>query len=63
MIERHIERAMYASRWILAPLSLGLPPALVAFGIKFFQEIVHVLPLSHRTARDRLGFDYSRAGG
>lgn len=44
MIERSIERAMYASRWLLAPIYLGLSLALLAIGIKFFQEIVHVLP-------------------
>ena len=44
MIERSIERAMYASRWLLAPIYLGLSLALFAIGIKFFQEILHVLP-------------------
>ena len=44
MIERSIERAMYASRWVLAPIYLGLSLALFAIGIKFFQEIWHVLP-------------------
>ncbi len=28
MIERSIERAMYASRWLLAPIYLGLSLAL-----------------------------------
>lgn len=44
MIERSIERAMYASRWLLAPIYLGLSLTLLAIGIKFFQEILHVLP-------------------
>ena len=44
MIERSIERAMYASRWLLAPIYLGLSLALFAISIKFFQEILHVLP-------------------
>jgi len=35
---------MYASRWLLAPIYIGLSLALVALGIKFFQEIFHVLP-------------------
>lgn len=35
---------MYAARWILAPIYLGLSLALLALGIKFFQEIFHVLP-------------------
>ena len=44
MIERVLERSMYASRWLLAPLYLGLSLALFALGIKFFQEVFHVLP-------------------
>jgi uncharacterized protein (TIGR00645 family) len=38
------ENAMYASRWILAPVYFGLSLALIALTIKFFQEILHVLP-------------------
>lgn len=44
MLERKIERAIYASRWLLAPLYLGMMLALLALGIKFFQEITHLLP-------------------
>ncbi|WP_109993920.1 TIGR00645 family protein [Salinisphaera sp. LB1] len=43
-MEAVIERCMYASRWVLAPIYLGLSLALVALGIKFFEEILHVLP-------------------
>lgn len=43
-MERLIERLMYASRWLLAPIYLGLSLTLVALGIKFFQEIFHLLP-------------------
>lgn len=43
MIERAIERLLFACRWLLAPLYLGLALALVALGIKFFQEAVHVV--------------------
>ena len=39
-----IERVMYASRWLLAPIYFGLSLALIALGIKFFQEIFHLLP-------------------
>jgi uncharacterized protein (TIGR00645 family) len=45
MFERAIERTLYASRWILAPIYLGLSLAVLALGMKFFQEIFHVLPL------------------
>lgn len=43
MIERYIERLMYAARWLLAPIYLGLSLALLALGIKFFQEVAHLL--------------------
>jgi uncharacterized protein (TIGR00645 family) len=43
-LEVLIERMMYASRWLLAPIYFGLSLALVALGIKFFQEIFHLLP-------------------
>jgi uncharacterized protein (TIGR00645 family) len=43
MLERSVEKLLFASRWILAPVYLGLSLALVALGIKFFQEVFHVL--------------------
>ena len=43
-MERFLEHAMYASRWLLAPVYFGLSLALLALSIKFFQEIIHVLP-------------------
>ena len=43
MLERTIERTLFASRWLLAPLYLGLALGLVALGVKFFQEAFHVL--------------------
>lgn len=44
MIEKSLERAMYATRWALAPIYLGLSLALLALGVKFFQEVFHLLP-------------------
>lgn len=35
---------MYSSRWIMAPIYLGLSLVLALLGIKFFQEIFHILP-------------------
>ena len=43
-MKRGIENLLYASRWLLAPIYVGLNLALLALGIKFFQEILHVLP-------------------
>lgn len=42
-MERVIEQLMYRSRWILAPIYLGLSLALLALGVKFFQEAWHLL--------------------
>jgi len=44
MLERWLETTLYACRWLLAPMFLGLGLALVVLSIKFFQEIFHVLP-------------------
>jgi uncharacterized protein (TIGR00645 family) len=43
-MERFIENAMYASRWLLAPLYFGLSLGLLALVLKFFQEVIHILP-------------------
>ncbi len=42
-LESMIERSMYRARWLLAPIYLGLSIALIALGIKFFQECVHLI--------------------
>lgn len=41
MLERVIERTLFASRWLLAPLYLGLSLALVTLSVKFFIELAH----------------------
>lgn len=43
-MERIIEKLLYSSRWLMAPIYLGLSFILIALGIKFFQEIFHLLP-------------------
>lgn len=42
-MEKIIERTLFASRWLLAPLYLGLSLMLLALGAKFFQELWHTL--------------------
>ena len=42
-MEQLIERLLFACRWLLAPLYLGLGLALVALGVKFFLEAFHLL--------------------
>lgn len=44
-MEKLIEKMLYASRWLLAPVYLGLSLALLALAIKFFQEILHLIPI------------------
>lgn len=43
-IEHALEKLMYGSRWILAPIYAGLSLALLAIFVKFFQEMIHFLP-------------------
>ncbi|MDU4093229.1 MAG: TIGR00645 family protein [Pantoea sp.] len=43
-MERFTENLMYSSRWLLAPVYIGLSLGLLALTIKFFQEIIHLLP-------------------
>jgi len=43
MFEKYFEKILFAARWLLAPVYLGLAFALVALGIKFFQEAFHVV--------------------
>ena len=49
MIERTAERFLYASRWLLAPIYLGLSFGLLILGLKFFQEVFHILPVIFST--------------
>ncbi len=43
-MEKLLEKLMYASRWIMAPVYLGLSLVLFALGVKFFVEVFHILP-------------------
>lgn len=42
-MERLIEKLLYASRWLLAPLYLGLSLALLVLSVSFFNELSHAL--------------------
>ncbi len=54
MIESIAEKFLYASRWLLAPIYLGLSFGLLLLSLKFFQEIFHVLPLVFSTKESDL---------
>ena len=42
-LEHASERFLFASRWLLAPLYIGMVVALIAIAIKFFQELWHLI--------------------
>lgn len=42
-MEIFIEKIIYRSRWVLAPIYIGLSFAIIALTIKFFQEVFHLL--------------------
>ena len=54
MLEKTLEKMLFASRWLLAPVYAGLAFGLVALGITFFVEMVHVF-------QEVLTFNYSEA--
>jgi uncharacterized protein (TIGR00645 family) len=41
-VDRLLERALFASRWLLAPIYLGLSGLLLLFAIRFARELVHL---------------------
>ena len=43
-MEKVFENLLYMSRWLLAPVYIGLSLALFALSVKFFQEIAHTIP-------------------
>lgn len=49
-VEHGGERFLFASRWVLAPLYVGMVVALIAIVIKFFQKlwdlVVHIVSSS-----------------
>lgn len=44
-VEHGAERVLFASRWLLAPLYLGMVAAIVVIGVRFFQELLHLIEL------------------
>ena len=57
LLERSIERIIFASRWLLAPFYVGLVAALFVVFIKFAQELYHFVahPLRATEAETILG--------
>ena len=44
-VERRMEALIFGSRWLLAPLYLGLVLALALLLVKFAKELIHFVPL------------------
>src|SRR6185369_1737820 len=44
-VERRLEAALFASRWLMAPFYLGLVVALAALLFVFLRELVHEIVL------------------
>lgn len=42
-MEQFIEKLIYRSRWVLAPVYMGLSIAVIALGVIFFRELIHLL--------------------
>ena len=61
-LEALLERVMYAARWLLAPIYLGLSLAIILLGIKFFEEVIHAFPTVLSIFRRVVG-DFPAADG
>jgi uncharacterized protein (TIGR00645 family) len=44
-VENNLEKLIFGSRWLLAPLYLGLVLALALLLVKFVKEFIHFVPL------------------
>ena len=53
-MEKIIESIFYASRWLLAPIYIGLSLALILLGLKFFEEVIHFFPLVFAASESEL---------
>jgi len=49
-----LSNIMLTTRWILAPMFLGLSAALLLIAVKFFGEIIHVFPQIFEIAESEL---------
>ncbi|MDR5614257.1 MULTISPECIES: TIGR00645 family protein [unclassified Arsenophonus] len=43
-MEKSIEKIIYASRWLLFPVYIGLSFGFILLTLKFFQLIIHIIP-------------------
>lgn len=43
-MEKSIEKIIYASKWLLFPVYIGLSFGFILLTLKFFQQIIHIIP-------------------
>ncbi|MDF1796518.1 MAG: TIGR00645 family protein [Coxiellaceae bacterium] len=43
MSQNLFEKSLFTSRWFLAPIYIGLSIALITIGVKFYQELYHLI--------------------
>lgn len=51
IIERGLERGLFASRWLMAPFYVGMVVALLALLAVFVQELIHQVPVVIASAK------------
>jgi uncharacterized protein (TIGR00645 family) len=44
IVERFLENLIFRSRWLLAPIYVGLSAVLLVLVVKFAQELLHIVP-------------------
>lgn len=62
MLEKLIERVLFATRWLLAPLCIAMSLVLVVLGYVFMKELWHMKPPRH-DQRNGFGFISLRISG
>ena len=56
-VRRNAGRAMFAARWIMAPIYLGLLVALALIVVKFVQKLIQAVPKLMQTSSNEVIFD------
>lgn len=53
-VESILEKGIFSSRWLLAPLFIGLIICIMLLLVKFFQELIHMVPHIFSTPENEL---------
>ncbi len=54
VVERFVERVIFASRWLLAPIYLGLAIALVPLVFGFLKELLHLITMTPTASESQI---------